>query len=387
MAGRSKTLTYGLPAVGLVALGLGASWVWADQPADRAETPPRAPVESPGALGLTQASRFIGATGLVEPAGEAVAVAVHSGGVVAEVAVAAGDVVGAGQLLLRLGTRAFENELAAARAAVDEARAQRATLVAERGMRRAEVDAAAAEVASAQAALASAQSAADDAQNRFDNAAAIDDPRAISAEAVASRRFAADGAAAQVRAADSALAGARANHARAAAALAMLVAADGRDGPRVREAGQAVERALAEQALAQTRLDLRRVVAPAAGRVYAVDVRVGEYAALDGGGVVTLGSADTLHVRAQLDEVDVVRFEPGAPAWASPRGDGSARWPLALHRVEPRLVAKTSLTGGVSERIDTRVLEVVYALPPEAAAVYVGQQMDVFITAQREDSE
>ena len=40
---------------------------------------------------------------------------------------------------------------------------------------------------------------------------------------------------------------------------------------------------------------------------------------------------------------------------------------------------KTSMTGNAAERIDTRVLQVIYSFNPGTLAVYVGQQMDVVI--------
>ncbi|HKM56232.1 MAG TPA: hypothetical protein VJY33_22700, partial [Isosphaeraceae bacterium] len=41
---------------------------------------------------------------------------------------------------------------------------------------------------------------------------------------------------------------------------------------------------------------------------------------------------------------------------------------------------KKSLTGDNSERVDTRALQVLYALPDQRPAkVYVGQQMEVFL--------
>lgn len=48
-------------------------------------------------------------------------------------------------------------------------------------------------------------------------------------------------------------------------------------------------------------------------------------------------------------------------------------------RIEPLVVPKRSLTNSTNERIDTRVLQVVYALPKDAKNFYVGQQIDAFI--------
>ena len=44
------------------------------------------------------------------------------------------------------------------------------------------------------------------------------------------------------------------------------------------------------------------------------------------------------------------------------------------------MIPKQSLTGYNSERVDTRVLQVIYELPDDRPVdVYVGQQMDVYL--------
>jgi hypothetical protein len=48
-------------------------------------------------------------------------------------------------------------------------------------------------------------------------------------------------------------------------------------------------------------------------------------------------------------------------------------------RIEPYITVKKSLTGESTERVDTRVLQVIYQFDRNAVPVYVGQQMDVFI--------
>ena len=70
-------------------------------------------------------------------------------------------------------------------------------------------------------------------------------------------------------------------------------------------------------------------------------------------------------------------------AWASPRGAADKRVALTLVRVDPLVVPKQSLTGAGTERVDTRVLRVVYAFDPAAMPAYPGQQMDVFIALRR----
>ena len=50
-------------------------------------------------------------------------------------------------------------------------------------------------------------------------------------------------------------------------------------------------------------------------------------------------------------------------------------------RVEPFVIPKRSLTGGNTERVDTRVLQVIYAIDGPDPGLYVGQQMDVSLNA------
>jgi hypothetical protein len=80
-----------------------------------------------------------------------------------------------------------------------------------------------------------------------------------------------------------------------------------------------------------------------------------------------------------IDEHDIPRFKAGAPARASLRGAPEQSYPLTFVRVEPYVIPKKSLTGDNTERVDTRVLQVIYALEVNGKPVYVGQQMDVFI--------
>ena len=51
-------------------------------------------------------------------------------------------------------------------------------------------------------------------------------------------------------------------------------------------------------------------------------------------------------------------------------------------RFEPYVVPKKSLTGGSTERVDTRVLQALYSFDHGQLPAYVGQQVDVFIEAK-----
>jgi hypothetical protein len=91
------------------------------------------------------------------------------------------------------------------------------------------------------------------------------------------------------------------------------------------------------------------------------------------------GNVHQLHVRVDIDEHDVPRFRPGALAPGRPprRPAGEVPHDLCAGRAVRR--PKKSLTGDNTERVDTRVLQVTYALDVGDKPIYLGQQLDVFI--------
>ena len=98
--------------------------------------------------------------------------------------------------------------------------------------------------------------------------------------------------------------------------------------------------------------------------------------------MIVLGDVKRLHVRVDIDENDLPLFDRNAEAVATLKGRSKGRFPLKFVYVEPYVIPKKSLTGDNSERVDTRVLQVVYALPDDRPVdVYVGQQMDVYLKA------
>ena len=119
------------------------------------------------------------------------------------------------------------------------------------------------------------------------------------------------------------------------------------------------------------------------GEVLQVKVRAGEYApaAAMQNPLMLIGSVETLQLRVDIDENDAWRVRPGAAAKASLRGNSSISTGLTFLRFEPYIVPKRSLTGESTERVDTRVLQILFSFPRGTIPVYVGQLMDVFIEA------
>jgi multidrug resistance efflux pump len=156
---------------------------------------------------------------------------------------------------------------------------------------------------------------------------------------------------------------------------------------------KAIARAKVEQAMAameQVQIEIQRltVTAPVDGEVLQVNVRPGEFVGAPAGqALIVLGNVQLLHVRVDIDEHDIPRFQPGAPAMATLRGDPQAKFKLTFERVEPYVVPKKSLTGDNTERVDTRVLQVIYSIENHSRTLYVGQQVDAFIDATRSATE
>jgi hypothetical protein len=82
-----------------------------------------------------------------------------------------------------------------------------------------------------------------------------------------------------------------------------------------------------------------------------------------------------------VDENDAWRVREDANATGYVRGNRDINTGLRFVRIEPYVVPKRSLTGDSTERVDTRVLQVLYAFDGGTLPIYVGQQMDVFVDA------
>lgn len=309
-----------LPFLAICGIVCAAISIAATQP-DRTMTVAR---ETP-ATPPPGARAVIAGAGVVEPSSELIEVGTEVGGVVDHLFVAAGDRVTSGQPLFSVDSRN-------ARAAIVEARARIARL-------RATVTAAETSitVARRQAAL----------------YALVSDPRAVSRQEVLTRRGSVDDAVAQLGVASASL----------------------------REA---------EAQLASAEVDLARrtVRSPRAATVLKVNVRAGEYAPAGGqsGGntspLMIIGATDPLHVRLDIDENEIERVAIGQVATISPRGAAAQRTRVTFVRAEPLVVPKRSLTNSASERVDVRVLQLIYALPTGTQTYFVGQQVDGFVPAK-----
>ncbi|MCC7200382.1 MAG: efflux RND transporter periplasmic adaptor subunit [Gammaproteobacteria bacterium] len=141
--------------------------------------------------------------------------------------------------------------------------------------------------------------------------------------------------------------------------------------------------AKAEVERIRVEIDRRIVRAPVAGRVLQINTRPGEFAesGVPATPLMVVGDDVRLRVRVDIDENDAGRVEPGAQAIAVVRGRPELRTDLHFESIEPYVAPKASLTGSTTERVDTRVLQVIYSFERAKLPVYIGQHLDVFIQA------
>lgn len=311
-----------LPVLALIGIVCAVLYIAVGLPDRSIASPANEPPKATGEL--ANSARVAGA-GIVEPASEVIDIGSALSGLVTDVRVAPGDRVEKGQPLFLVDARSARAQLSEANAAINEARA----------------------------AIAEAQTARKTAADQLALYASLSDPAAVSRSEVI--RVEGEAQAAKSRLA---VARARLNAARARAS--------------------------------SVRTEIERLVirAPISGEILAVNVRPGEFVATQGGGnslpFMQMGETNPLHIRVDIDENEAARVKLGAAAIVSPRGAADTRVEAAFVRVEPQVVPKRSLTNSAAERVDVRVLQIIYALPQDKAsdAFRVGQQIDAFIPAK-----
>ena len=139
----------------------------------------------------------------------------------------------------------------------------------------------------------------------------------------------------------------------------------------------------AQLARMKVQLELLAVRALRDGVVLQVNIRPGEFASPASRDPALLIGKNELQIRADIDEDNASRFRREMPARAYIKGRRDIEIALRFSRIEPYIVPKKSLTGESGERVDTRVLQVIYQFDrPKGAEIFVGQQMDVFLDAQ-----
>lgn len=323
---------------------------------------PREVAQPPIAAPTHPFDRDVAGVGIVEPASEVMALAIERGGVVSRVNVVAGTYVKAGEPLFAIDARNYEAAVAQGEASVAAQEAAIASIDQNSILQRDVIKQALANLKSAEAERTRASLD----LTRYET---LIHSAATSRQRFETARADAEKASASVTAAEAALASAQQQS-------EVLTA-------QRREAEAKLAQAKAALKGAKADLDKTVVKAPVDGVILKVNVRLGEYAQAGvlPSPLMTMGRVDPLHVRVDIDEADSWRVHPDSPAIARLRGNPAISVNLRFVRFEPYVLPKRSLSGDVSERVDTRVLQAIYAFTPKDFPAFVGQQVDVFVKA------
>jgi multidrug efflux pump subunit AcrA (membrane-fusion protein) len=298
----------------------------------------------------------VSGSGIVEPSSELIELGAPVSGLIEEVLVKEGQRVVKGDPLFIIDRRALTAQAAGAEARMLAAEAR---LAQSRSLPKPET------LKPAQARADQMRAAVADAQGRLNRLRAIGEAGAISQNELPTREFE--------------LANAQAKAAEADANLEFVRRGTYPEDLRVIEADVAT--AKAEVGTIRTELDRCIARAPIDAQVLRIDSRPGQYAAAGPGAKtqMTLGDLDPLYIRVDIDELDAWRFSDKGKAIASLRGGRQASFPVKFIRRVPLVLPKRTLSGENAERIDTRVLQVIYSFEDPSVPVAPGQLLDVFI--------
>ena len=133
--------------------------------------------------------------------------------------------------------------------------------------------------------------------------------------------------------------------------------------------------------------DIERTIikSPINGTVLQIKVRQGEFAPQDSltMPMMIIGNIDEMYLRVSINQLDVPYFKSGSPAEAFLQDNANVKYPLEFVRMEPLLINKQNFTNDLTERVETRVLQILYRVKKGSPhQIFVGQQFDVFIEAE-----
>lgn len=303
---------------------------------------------------------YISGVGVVEPSSNNVYIGTPLNRQVSKVFIKVGDKVKKGDILFQLEDRDLQANLAAQQAAYKSAFAKLKRL---KAFPRPE------DISEAEAALKNSKLELDLAKNQYEMVQRLPDPRAISEEEKKRRYY-------NYQQAEAKSQQAQAQYEKVKA---------GTWKPDLEIARFEVQQAEANVNNIKAEIERTVVRSPIDGTVLQVNIHAGEIPSMDSSRapLMIIGNVDELFLRVSINQLDISHFQPIEPATAYFQGDSRVHFPLEFVRIEPYLVNKQNLTNDINEKVDTRVLQIIYRIKKDGHPIYVGQQMDVFIQSSQ----
>lgn len=344
----------GLVIASLIALFLIFYELWheIDTPATKIPliNPPTAPYQY-----------YISGVGIVEPSSQSISIGTPLNRIVDKVLVKVGAKVKKGDILFSLEDADLKANLLLQETAYKSALARLNKLEA---LPRSE------DLAEAKASLDIAKVELDLAKEQFDMVQNLPDPRALSREEINRRQF-------------------NYNLAEVKWQQAQAIYNKVKEGtwkPDLEIARLEAMQARANVHVVDAEIQRTIIQSPVDGTVLQIKINEGELPTPDTfrTPIMIIGNIEEKYLRVSINQLDIPHFHAKCPATAYFRGDASIEFPLEFVRIEPFLVDKLNLTNEISEKVDTRVLQIIYKIKDRSDLIYVGQQMDVFIKSPPE---
>lgn len=306
---------------------------------------------------------YVAGSGIIEASSLNINIGTAVDGIIEEVFVQPGQCCKKGDPLFRIDTRDLCAKLGETKSAESVAKANLTRLIAQPRVE---------EIPPLEARVKQAQTRLSDEFSQYTLFRNVSDKRAISFNEYNQRKYAATLAKYELE--------------QAKADLSLLKAGAWIEDIKV--ASQRLEEAGAAVHLAATNLDRATVRAPFNGQVLQANINVGDFArgsredTIFQDSLMIYGATEFFHVRIDIDEDDAWRVFPGACAMGYVRGNSSIQFPLEFVRVDPYVIPKRTLTGENLERVDTRVLQLIYRLDKKDLPIFVGQLLDIYVEAK-----
>lgn len=302
---------------------------------------------------------YISGVGIVEASSDNIFIGTPMNRIVDKVLVTVGTEVKKGDVLFKLE----DNDLKA-----DLIMRQLSSEIALAKLKKLEALPRSEDILASEAALKNIQVELNQAQNQYEMVQGLQDSRALSQQEINRRHFSYEQAEARWQEAEAKLNKIKAGTWEPDLRIAYL---------EVQQAQTNVDRIQA---------DIQRTIirSPIDGKVLQVKIHEGEFptALSFKGPLMIVGNTEEVYLKVSINQFDASYFHSDAPAVAFLRGNTRVEFPLEFVRLEPYLVNKDNLTNDITEKVDTRVLQVIYHMAKTNQNIFVGQQMDVFIKAE-----
>lgn len=152
--------------------------------------------------------------------------------------------------------------------------------------------------------------------------------------------------------------------------------------PELKIAQDLVGQAKADMEATEAEIERTYIKSPIDGTILQMKIHEGEISDPSKASLI-LGNIEALNLRVSIDQFNEPRFQQASSAVAFKQGDTKTEFHLKFIHVEPFMIPKKYLTNELQERVDTQIFEILYRIEKNDLHIFIGEQMDVYIDADK----